>query len=77
VSRRSGRGLRNAARDVFGSGYFFFCHGGVAETPENYCPQVPGAVAPSGCVSVGVKSIEVDSGGITREGGCLESAGGH
>jgi hypothetical protein len=24
-----------------------------------------------------VKSIEVDSGGITREGGCLESAGGH
>ena len=27
--------------------------------------------------SVSVKSIEVDSGGITREGGCLESAGGH
>jgi hypothetical protein len=27
--------------------------------------------------SVSVKSIEVDSGGITREGGCLETAGGH
>jgi hypothetical protein len=27
--------------------------------------------------SVRVKSVEVDSGGITREGGCLESAGGH
>jgi hypothetical protein len=26
--------------------------------------------------SVSVKSVEVDSGGITREGGCLESAGG-
>jgi hypothetical protein len=25
--------------------------------------------------SVSVKSVEVDSGGITREGGCLESAG--
>jgi hypothetical protein len=27
--------------------------------------------------SVSVKSVEADSGGITREGGCLESAGGH
>jgi hypothetical protein len=24
-----------------------------------------------------VKAIEVDSGGITREGACLPSAGGH
>lgn len=27
--------------------------------------------------SVSAKSVEVDSGGITREGGCLETAGGH
>jgi hypothetical protein len=30
-----------------------------------------------GTVSVKVKAVEVDSGGITREGGCLPSAGGH
>ncbi len=27
--------------------------------------------------TVSVKAVEVDSGGITREGGCLPSAGGH
>jgi hypothetical protein len=27
--------------------------------------------------TVGVKAVVVDSGGITREGGCLPSAGGH
>jgi hypothetical protein len=27
--------------------------------------------------TVSVKTVEVDSGGITREGGCLPSAGGH
>ncbi|MBR7835171.1 hypothetical protein KDL01_17995 [Actinospica durhamensis] len=34
---------------------------------------------PPVCVwgTVSVKSVELDSGGITREGGCLESAGGH
>ena len=34
---------------------------------------------PPVCVwgTVSVKSVELDSGGITREGGCLETSGGH
>ena len=34
---------------------------------------------PPVCVwgTVSVKSVELNSGGITREGGCLETAGGH
>ena len=35
----------------------------------------PSAVCAWGTTSV--KAIELDSGGITREGGCLPSAGGH
>lgn len=37
----SGLGLRYAARDVFGSGYFVFCHGGVGETHGELLPAGP------------------------------------
>jgi len=37
--------------------------------------SIPAAVCAWGTVTV--KSVEVDSGGITREGACLPTAGGH
>jgi hypothetical protein len=38
-----------------------------------------GSTRPAVCAwgSVSVKAVELDTGGITREGGCLPSAGGH